>query len=183
MLRPILRSLPLRRVARGDLGTPLASAGAAIVRVRPAGQVSPVCVLARRRLPTHSLATLPDGTVLFADTTDGCLTRLDPDRGEFVARVKVTDEFLRGICPLPPRWALVGSQRDVLLVDLDRQKVLDFVRLTENPNVSVFDIKELPPGFAPLPGCLGGGRSEQSRDTPSPLNENAELTACTRRSG
>jgi hypothetical protein len=151
MLRPILRPLPLTRVSRGDLGASLATAGAAILRISRQGKASICWQLTKRRMPTHSLVALPDGTVLFADTTDGCIVHLDPADGRQLARIKVTNDFLRGICPLSPQEVLVGSQRDVLRVDLARQQVVQSIRLTDNANVSVFAIKELPPDFLPLP--------------------------------
>jgi hypothetical protein len=155
-MRQMLRPLPFKRMARGDLGAALSSANAAILRVTPHGDVSVVWQLTRRRMPTHSLVALPDDTILVHDTSDGCIVHLDPAGGVVLARTKVTDAFLRGTCPLPQRRVLVGCQRDLVLVDLGRQKVVDSIRLTENPHVSIFAIAELPPAFAPLPARFDG---------------------------
>lgn len=162
MMRQMLRPLPFKRVARGDLGAALASANAAILRVTPLGDVSVVWQLTRRRMPTHSLIALPDDTILVNDTSDGCIVHLDPAGGVVLARTKVTDTFLRGICPLPQRHVLVGCQRDLVLMDLGRQKVVDSIRLTENPHVSIFAIAELPPAFVPLPARFDGTAAKVS---------------------
>lgn len=153
LLRPLLRGLPLARVPRGDLGASLASGSAAVLRLDRHGRVTVVHVLKQRRVPTHSLLARPDGTVLLADTTAGEIVHLDPEQGER-SRLKVTDTFLRGLCPLDNGLLLAGAQNEVLLVDLERRLVLERTRLTDNPRVSVFDIKPLPPLFAPLPPRL-----------------------------
>jgi hypothetical protein len=150
-VRPLLRLLPLPQVSRGDLGKALTTGSAALLRVRPSGPPQMVWVLPNTRMPTHSLLPRSDGTVLLNDTSSGCIIHLDPERGAVLARIKVTDEFLRGIFPVGDHRVLVGSQRDVLLVDLEQQRVLNRLRLSENSNVSVYDIKMLPPGFTPLP--------------------------------
>lgn len=154
VLGPLLRALPLKRAHRGDVGASLAAADAAVVRIGPDGGARVVYVLRGCRMPTHSLLARPDGTVLLGDTTAGEIVHLDPDRGTVLSRTKVTDEFLRGTWLLADDRVLVGSQRDVLLVDLRAGRVLDGIRLTDNPNSSVFDIKPLPPAFGPLPHRL-----------------------------
>jgi hypothetical protein len=159
-IRPLLRLLPLPQASRGDLGKTLTTGSAAVLRIRAAGDPQIVWVLPHTRMPTHSLLPRPDGTVLLNDTSAGCIIHLDPESGVVRARIKVTDEFLRGICPVGERRVLVGSQRDVLLVDLEQQRVLNRLRLTDNPNVSVYDIKMLPPGFQRLPKELNAGECE-----------------------
>jgi hypothetical protein len=150
-MRPLLGLLPLPQASRGDLGKTLSTGSAAVLRLRASEDPGVVWVLPGTRMPTHSLLPRPDGTVLLCDTSAGCIIHLDPERGAVRARIKVTDEFLRGIFPVGPQRVLVGSQRDLLLVDLEQQRVLNRLRLAENPNVSVYDIKMLPPGFQPLP--------------------------------
>jgi hypothetical protein len=148
---PPLRLLPFRRAVRGDVGISLAAANSAVVRVARDGSKSVVWLLPQRRTPTHSLVPLADGTFLLNDTTAGCVVQYDPERGKELVRVKVSDEFLRGIYLMPDQRVLAGSQRDLLVVDLARQAVVDQIRLSDNPNVSIYDIKPLPPGFAKLP--------------------------------
>jgi hypothetical protein len=151
--RPILGALPLSRVPRGDVGASLACGIAVVVRLDRRGGAAAVHALYRRRMPTHSLVARPDGTALLADTTAGAIVHLDPDHGE-LSRLEVTRAFLRGLCPLDDGLLLAGAQNEILLVDLDRRAVRDRIRLTDNTRVSVFDIKPLPPSFAPLPPRL-----------------------------
>jgi hypothetical protein len=148
---PPLRLLPLRRAIRSDVGISLAAANSAVVRVGRGGSKDVVWVLPERRTPTHSLLARPDGTIFLNDTSAGSIVHYDPERGKILAQIKVTDEFLRGICPLPNNRLLAGSQRDLLVVDPAAQTVLDRIRLSDNPNVSIYDIKMLPPGFGKLP--------------------------------
>jgi hypothetical protein len=163
IIRPPLRLLPFRRAIRSDVGVSLATANAAVVRFGRNGSKSVAWVLPGRRTPTHSLLAKADGTILLNDTSSGSVVHFDPEQGEVLARINVTDEFLRGICLLPNNQILAGSQRDLLLVDLTEQTVLDRIRLSDNPNVSVYDIKPLPPGFAKLPERL------VSKETTGPL--------------
>jgi WD40 repeat protein len=153
-VRPLLSLLPLTRVPRGDIGVAVTSAKAAILRIRPDGTHRMDWILSDRRVPTHSLCPCPDGTVLLDDTSDGAILHLDLDRGQVLSRTKVTDEFLRGMCRVSETQVLVGSQRDLLLVDLRKQQVLNRIRLSDNPNASIYDIKWLPPVFNKLPEYL-----------------------------
>lgn len=163
LVGPPLRVLPIARVPRGDIGVAVATGRSALLRVGPDGRPRVVWTLDGRTSPTHSLAALPDGTVFLNDTTAGELVRFDPDRGVVLSRTKVTDGFLRGACPLPDGRVAVGSQRDVLLVDPARGAVVGRIRLSEDPHSSVYDIKVLPPGFAPLPDRLGAAQTVATR--------------------
>jgi len=154
VVRPAVALLPLARVPRSDVGVSISTAKAAILRIKPSGAPEVAWILPETRVPTHSLCPCPDGTVLLNDTTNGTIIHLDLASGSVLSRIKVTDEFLRGMCLLPSGRVLVGSQRDLLLVDVKKQAVLDKVRLSSNPNVSVYDIKVLPAGFRPLPERL-----------------------------
>jgi hypothetical protein len=151
---PPLRLLPFRRAFRSDVGISLAAANSAVVRIGRGRSQSVAWILSDRRTPTHSLLAMADGTILLNDTSAGEIVHFDPEHGEVLSRTKVSDEFLRGICLLPNNQVLVGSQRDLLLVDLTAQTVLDRIRLSDNPNVSIYDIKPLPPSFGKLPERL-----------------------------
>lgn len=161
-LRPLVNLLPFRRVARSDVGVSVTTARAAVLRIQSNGTVSVVKVLTGRRMPTHSLCALPDGTALLADTTDGTIEHFHSATGQTLGRLKVTEQFLRGLHATADGQLLAGSQRDLLLVDWQRKCVLDRLPLAANPNATVYDIKPLPDDFDDLPATLSSSMTPAS---------------------
>lgn len=105
-------------------------------------------------VPSHSLRQLSDGTTIYLNTSEGAIVRFDSGCGQVRSVTKVTDGFLRGATELSNGVLVVGSMGELILFDWLAGRVLDRVRISDDPTESVFDVKEVPPHFAVLPKAL-----------------------------
>jgi hypothetical protein len=105
--------------------------------------------------PIHSLLHDDnDGTVLFDQTNTGEVIRFHPDTGETLAKLPVSDKFLRGLTWVQTDVVAVGAGQDVLLANVQNREVVGRIKLTDNPDEYVFAVATLPEGFAQLPDTL-----------------------------
>ena len=74
--------------------------------------------------------------------------------GNILSSDKITDEFLRGLLILPNGQLVAGAGNKLLIYDPGSRKVLSELRLTDDPNNSVFDIQIFPPEFELPPASL-----------------------------
>lgn len=126
----------------------------AILRV-PANGTASVCFRAEKTTaPNHSLLALPDGTVLFDDTTNGEIVRIDPKNKSALSRIPVDNTFLRGICQIAENQIVVGSQGVLYLVNFVEERILRKIKLSDDPREAIFAIAVLPPETSPLPERL-----------------------------
>ena len=126
----------------------------AIVCLQPDGPRRVALEVPGTSVPIHSLLVQDDGTVLFADTNSGELVLFAPDSGAEIARMKLTNAYLRGLTRLRNGILVAGSQNELCLFDSAVRRVRKRIPLSGNPNESVFDVKELPKVFKPMPESL-----------------------------
>jgi len=123
----------------------------AILRVPVNGKAS-VCFQAEKTTaPNHSLLALPDGTVLFDDTTQGEIVRFDPEKKCVLSRIPIDNKFLRGIFRIAENQIVVGSQGVLYVVDFVEGRVLREIKISDDLRESIFAIAVLPPETCPLP--------------------------------
>ena len=161
----------------------------AVVRISPAGRHTLSLAIPDVSTPSHSLLALPDDTVVYLNTSAGTVLHFDPQPGAVNSTTKVTDGFLRGAARLSENTILLGSKGELIVFELDNQRIASTYRLTDDPNEAVYDIKVLPEHFADLPasfeehfersaGCgaaelIKTGRKLQAQDA---VGANAEFT-------
>ena len=128
-----------------------AKAQSAVVRISSDGTRSLCFVLPNVTAPSHSLHTLPDGTVIYLSTTDGSVLHIDPRSGDILSSTKVTDGFLRGITTLNDRTLLLGTRGELLTYDLSAKRVVKRMKIPTDLNEAVYDIKRLPSHYSMPP--------------------------------
>lgn len=139
--------LGLPKKLHSELVVQPAMGRSAIVRISPDGRISLVLDLPEVTVPSHSLMALPDGTVIYLKTDDGSLLRFDPNSGKVLEECLINGGFLRGITMIAPNIILLGNKQELVRFDLDARQAIPFLRLTEDPVESVYDIKVLPAQF------------------------------------
>jgi len=102
--------------------------------------------------PSHSLLALSDGSLVYLNTTSGEALHIDPERGRLIsADLLDAHGFLRGAAPLDASRLLIGSRGRLIVYDLPGRRVRASFEITSDPDEAVYDIKELPDHYAPLP--------------------------------
>lgn len=143
-----------RRSAPNDLGIAMASGFSAIVRLDPDGRVTLVRWDEGARAPAHSVRSSLDGTAVFLRTSTGEVVRFDSSSGETINERSVGEVFLRGCGFTGGETLVVGDQQDLCIVDRATLKIRDRFRITDDSDESVYDVRELPREFGPLPAIL-----------------------------
>ena len=105
-------------------------------------------------VPSHSLLTLPDGSIIYLNTTEGKAIHFGIREEEILSATKVTDGFLRGVAYIGENNVVLGSNQEILLFDLQDRKVFDKIKITDDLNESIYDIKILPNDFSLPPISL-----------------------------
>ncbi len=126
----------------------------AIVRIHPDKTCFVSLVVSGTTVPNHNLCVLTDGSVLFNDTSNGEIVRFNPNDGSILSRIEVDKGFLRGIVGLSDKHVAVGSQHTLFVVDIVEGHIVQKIRLSDDPRVSIYGIEKLPVGTAPLPARL-----------------------------
>ena len=150
-----LRSgLKINRDRRGTLIIQPARGKSAVLRISPAGEVDLSLLLLDMTVPSHSLHALPDDTALYLNTTEGSLIHFDAYSREILFSQKISDGFLRGIGHIAENTLVLGSSGELITFDLSEKRIIGSLRFSDDPKESVYDIKELPEGFALPPVSL-----------------------------
>lgn len=147
-------ALHLEKQANTELLVSPTLARSAVVRVRSNGDASVPLLLSQTAVPNHNVMCMPGGDVIHLDTNNGEIICFDPASGEIGSRIKVADDFLRGVHPISEQQLLVGSQTMLYAVDLHSGETMWSINLCDDPRVSVYAITGLPPRTQPLPGGL-----------------------------
>jgi hypothetical protein len=109
------------------------------------------------RVPNHNVL-VRDGRVLYNDSNGGRLVELDLSARREVRSVAVPGEpsFARGLAAWRDGLHLVGSQRPaaVHVVDLDAERLVDSVALSDEPRESVYAIALVPDEFDDPPAAV-----------------------------
>jgi hypothetical protein len=103
--------------------------------------------------PSHSLRCLADGSLLYLKSSTGHLIHFERS-GRMISETKVTEKWLRGLLVLQDGNLLMGASNDILLFNLKEKKVISEIRLSDNDQEHVFDIKDLPDDFELPPKSL-----------------------------
>ena len=154
--RALGRMLGARKNMHSDLVVQPARGHSAIFRIQEDGAHILALSLSGMTVPSHSLLPLPDGTVIYLNTTEGCVVHFAPENQTVFSSTHITDGFLRGAALLPHSsqagpMLLCGSKGELLKFDLTERRLAASLRLTDDPNESVYDIKMLPAHYAPPP--------------------------------
>ena len=159
------RALDLNRKLRGFLGLGKmmhsdlifqpARGRSAIVRLSKERTTKVILKLEQKLVPGHSLITLPNGYVVYLDTTEGKIIEFDPDSGNMIESTKVTEGFLRGVTLVPENKLVLGSDGDLLVFDRVKGCLLSTMQITDIPRESVFGIENLPSNYELPPKFLG----------------------------
>jgi WD40 repeat protein len=153
--RKIRDFLKIKKNMHSDLIVRPADGKSAVIRVSPQGKVTLVLSLEHMSTPSHSLLPLEDDSVIYLNTTEGKVIHFDPQGKNLIkSNTKVTDGFLRGVTLLSNGNLILGSKGEILVFDLIDAKVLSTIRITSDPDESVYDIKILPDHFSIPPLSL-----------------------------
>ncbi len=150
----LIRALRLKPAINTHMVTHTTFGQAALLRLDKNRQVSIPLILPKVNTPVHSLLANPDNTLWFNDSSSGEIVHFDLINGQQLARIKVTNDFLRGLTRLTDDLVVVGAGREICLVDLPRQQVVTRIHLSDFPDAIVYDVKILPAGFEPVPHKL-----------------------------
>ena len=131
-----------------DLVLQPARAQSAIIRISPEGKRTLTLKLDDVTVPSHSLMQIPDGTIVYLNTTKGDVVHFEANTGEVISNTNVTDGFLRGVTLLPDGSILMGSKGELLKFDLSTCQILDSFRITDDKNESVYDLSVLPSHYS-----------------------------------
>ena len=155
-----------RRALAADEVEPVAPGGEAAREARFAGHADGAHLPARGelayrledvRVPNHNVL-VRDGRVLYNDSNGGRLVELDLSARREVRSVAVPGEpsFARGLAAWRDGLHLVGSQRPaaVHVVDLDAERLVDSVALSDEPRESVYAIALVPDEFDDPPAAV-----------------------------
>ncbi|MBN1535533.1 MAG: hypothetical protein JW908_02290 [Anaerolineales bacterium] len=145
--RKVRETLKLRKSMHSELIVSPSQGISAVVRVADKGEVSLCLTLDRINTPSHSLLPIHDDVVIYLNTTKGEVIQFNHDSGHIISTTKVTDGFLRGVTLLPDGNVIMGSKGDLIVFDLNDQKIISSIRISSDPNESVYDIKILPAHF------------------------------------
>ncbi len=158
--RRLLRLLRRKPPLGSELIASPAKGRGAVVRFAPDGTAKVVLILEHIGMPAHSLLPEPEGTVLFTDTSSGCLVRFCPERKMILSRVKLTDGFLRGLALVDAETLLVGDRNRLLRLEGrvgGRESLRGSLTISDDPREAIFDIAVIPQSFAPMPPELFAG--------------------------
>jgi hypothetical protein len=146
-----------KKPAANDLGIAVAKAQSAIVMLDAAkGSPRVLRVIPDAHVPTHSLLLAADGRAFYANSSTGVLVEFDPESGATRKECKIGEVFLRGLALIGEDLIVAGDQQDLCFVDWPGASLQHRLRLTENARESIYDVKVLPEGAAPLPARLAG---------------------------
>jgi hypothetical protein len=146
--RRIRSRFHLKRDVHSDRAIRPVTARSAVIRMAPNGIFGLSLVISDITAPSHSLLEAPDGTVIYLNTTQGCVLHYEPQSGDVISLTKVTDGFLRGVTLLPDGLFLMGSKNELITFDLGARRVKARSRISDNPNEAVYDIKVLPDHYS-----------------------------------
>ena len=146
--RKLRSTLGLRKNMHSDLVVQPARARSAVVQISPDGAHRLVLALPDATVPSHSLLALSAEQAVYLNTTQGEIVHFSLPGGDVLSSTRVTDGFLRGVIRLPDGKLLMGSRGELIVFDLSRLEVIDRLRLTEDANESVYDLKILPEHYS-----------------------------------
>jgi hypothetical protein len=126
----------------------------AVVRIDPQRNHTLVFASKDMTVPSHSLMTMPDGTIIYLNTTEGKVIHFNLTTHEIISSTKVTDGFLRGATHLGNGFLALGSKQEILLFDLEARRIQTKMKFTADINEAVYDIKMLPEHYLLPPDSL-----------------------------
>ena len=137
-----------------DANPPPVKGKSAVVRIDPQNKHTLAFALQEMTVPSHSLLTLPNGTVVYLNTTEGKVIHYDPRANQILTSTKVTDGFLRGVTYLGNDTLALGSKQEVLFYDMNERKIITKMKIISDPNEAVYDIKILPGHYSLPPDSM-----------------------------
>jgi hypothetical protein len=140
--------LGVKKNMHSDLVVQPARAQSAIIRISPDDKRELTLTLDDVTVPSHSLMQMPDGTIVYLNTTKGEVVHFEASTGDVISITKVTDGFLRGVTLLPDSSLLLGSKGELLKYDLSTCQILDSFCITDDKNESVYDLMLLPSHYS-----------------------------------
>lgn len=152
--RKIRAVLGLKKDMHSELVVQPAKGKSAIVRITPAGEQALSLLTPDATVPSHSVLAMPDGTAVYLNSTRGTIINFQPYRGEILSETRVTEGFLRGVARLADNSLVMGSKGELLRFDLAARRLMDRMKLTSDPNESVYDVKVMPPHYSLPPASF-----------------------------
>ena len=149
--RWVRRALRMQKNVHSDLVVQPAKGHSAVVRLSADGNHRLALLVENTTVPSHSLFVLPDQTMIFLNTTAGVVLHFQPDNGQVFSSTKVTDGFLRGVTQIGQGRLLMGSKGELIDFDLPNCRVNATMRITQDADEAVYDIKVLPSHYAMPP--------------------------------
>ena len=131
----------------------------AVIKISDIGEHRLLYHRGKITVPSHSLLWMSDALVLYLITTSGQVIHLDIDGNRHETSQPLTEGFLRGAARIDQNRAVLGSSQDLILYDVRQKTAVERIRITQNPDESVYDVTVLPTGVACLPGNLNSHRN------------------------
>ncbi len=91
---------------------------------------------------------MPDGTVVYLNTSEGTVLHFDPIANEILSNNRVAEGgFLRGVTLDSRNRLLIGNRNELITYDWRNGVVVKRWAISRDDNEAVYDIKTLPPHF------------------------------------
>ena len=117
-----------------------------VLRLDGRGTVDVLLELPSVEFPTHNGQLLDDARVALNDSTKNTLRIFRARDAMQLQSIEVPGVWLRGLQPVDASRLFVGSApASIVLVDLERNRIVDRVQLSEDPNEAVHGLTICPP--------------------------------------
>jgi hypothetical protein len=154
--RQISATLRMQNLPHTDLIIHPVKGISTVILLDAEGKPSIPLILSNVSVPSHSLHVLSDGSACYLKTTSGEIVHFEISSRKVFSSVKVSEGFLRGICPLSESLFLLGSSGELLYYNLMTCQVEGKITITSEPFEFVYDIKCLPPHYHMPPPDFNG---------------------------
>jgi hypothetical protein len=144
-------TLGMKKNVHSDLVVQPAKGLSAVVRLSRSGDHQLVLAAENVTVPSHSLLVLPDQTMIYLNTTAGTVIHFDQNNHQTISTTRVTNGFLRGVAQVNERTLLMGSKAELITFDLPSLSIQSIMKITQDVNESIYDIKILPDHYAVPP--------------------------------
>ncbi len=98
-------------------------------------------------VPSHSLRNLNRNSAIYLNSTSGELIFLDTNRIEFQNKIKVGNNFLRGVKVVDENSIFIGDNNFLINFNSQNKKIVSRTLISNDVNEAIFDINILPDNF------------------------------------
>ena len=142
--RMISRAFSMKKKMHSDMVIQPARAYSAVVRITENRQVKPCLSFYGTTVPSHSVRVLEDGSAVYLNTTNGELIHFSPETGDIISKASIGIKFLRGVRQMKDGHLLVGDNQSLYHYDHMQKKIIDTLKISNDPDEAIYDIYIMP---------------------------------------